>query len=427
MLRPRDAILGLVTVALGSAARTQNMQRANAAAGMINMLAEHISTKGETANTQVLGLLRELGQATPGAEQSLNEILDKVIEDIQGDVSSLIIAGHQQTQEEVTRRISDLDKVTQDTVAQKTVANQADDAWFACVEGEKASRTSVEDAEAALAQAKVEVEEPCRQQEERRSFSAEPTLPVFDECDLSLQGNCDAQVENFDSQVNSNLESLKHDLAAAETSYTEAKGRCDVANENVVTKESALDAANAAFSSQKDLCSQKHETRSLNMCMFGSDLQAKCEKVTAYEGLLADIDATGNEFSYPDRIGEWTTTETTICVLKKIIGGGPLGAEVMDECEKAVDYDHDVGIIDRQTSRFEELTTVEMFTCSESNISFFGETWVGFTDATASTDYVKEPYHPEVNLAVGSPAFSFCGGAPAPLPQEDTGPGKPTQ
>merc|ERR1719293_629886 len=79
----------------------------------------------------------------------------------------------------------------------------------------------------------------------------------------------------------------------------------------------------------------------------------------------------------------------------------------MTECETAVDYEGDVGVIDRQTSDFEDLTTVEMFTCSESNISFLGETWVGFTDATASTDYVKEPYHPEVNLAVGSPAFSF--------------------
>jgi len=419
MLRALHAILGLLAVALGSAARTQNMQRASEAAGMINMLAEHIGTKGETTNAKVLGVLRELGQATPNAEQSLNEILAKVVQDIQGTVSSLIIAGHHQTQEEVTNRISDLDAATQNTVAQKTLANQADNAWFACVGDEKASRISVEDAEAALAQAKVEVEEPCRQQEERRSFSAEPTLPVFGECDLSLQGKCDAQVVDFDSQVNSILESLKQDLAAHQTSYTEAKERCDVANENVVTKESALDAANEAFSSQKDSCSQKHETRSLDMCMFGSDLQAKCGKVTAYEDLLADIDATGNELSHSDRTGEWTTTETTMCVLNKIIAGGPLGTEVMDECERAVDYAHDVGIIDRQTPRFEELTTVEMFTCSESNISFSGETWVGFTDATASTDYVKEPYHPEVNLAVGSPAFSFCGGAP--------GPGKPTQ
>ena len=142
------------------------------------------------------------------------------------------------------------------------------------------------------------------------------------------------------------MESLKHDLAAHQTRYIEAKERCDVANENVVTKESALDAASEAFSSQKNLCSQKHETRSLNMCMFGSDLQAKCEQVTTYEGLLADIDATGNEFSHSDRTGKWTTTETTICVLNKIIAGGPLGAEVMDECEKAVDYERDVGIIE---------------------------------------------------------------------------------
>jgi len=387
------------------------MQRANEAAGMINMLAEHIGSKGET-NAKVLGALRELGQATPNVEQSLNELLAKAVEDIQGTVSPLIIAGHRQAQEEVSRRISDLDAATQNTVAQKTLANQADDDWFACVGDEKASRISVEAAEAALAQAKVEVEEPCRQQQERRSFSAEPTFPVFEECDLSLQGSCDAQVENFDSRVNSILESLKQDLAADQTSYTEAKERCDAANENVVTKESALEAANEALSSQKDLCSKRHETRSLNMCAFGSDLQGKCEKVTAYEGLLADIDAAGNELSHSDRTGEWTTTETTVCVLNKIIAGGPLGAEVVDECERAVDYDRDVGIIDRQASRFEELTTVEMFTCSESNISFRGETWVGFADATASADYVKEPYQPEVNLAVGSPAFSFCGGAP---------------
>jgi len=300
MLRALHAILGLQAVALGSAARTQIMQRANEAAGMINMLAEHIGSKGET-NAKVLGALRELGQATPNVEQSLNELLAKAVEDIQGTVSPLIVAAHHQTQEEVTRKISDLDAATQNTVAQKTLANQADDDWFACVGDEKASRISVEAAEAALAQAKVEVEEPCRQQQERRAFSAEPTFPVFEECDLSLQGTCAAQVENFDSQVDGILESLKQDLAAHQASYTEAKERCDAANENVVAKESALDAANAAFSSQKELCSQKHETRSLNMCMFWSDLQGKCEKVTAYEGLLADIDANGNEFSVSDR------------------------------------------------------------------------------------------------------------------------------
>jgi len=412
MLRALHAILGSLAVAPSSAARSQIMQRANEAAGMIHMLAEHIGTKGGASNAKVLGALRELGQATPNAEQSLNELLGKVVEDIQDTVSSVIIAGHNQTQEEVARRIRDLDAATQNTVAQKTVANQADDAWFACVGDEKASRMSVEAAEAALEQAEFEVGEPCRQQEERRSFSAEPTFPVFEECDLSLQGNCDAQVENFDSEVNSIVESLKQNLATHQTSYAEAKERCDVANANVVTKKSALDAANAALSSQKELCSQKHETRSLGMCLFGSDLQGKCEKVAAYEDLLAEIDATGNEFSHSDRIGEWTTTEMTKCVLNKIIAGGPLGANVMTECETAVDYEGDVGVIDRQTSDFEDLTTVEMFTCSESNISFLGETWVGFTDATASTDYVKEPYHPEVDLSVGSPAFSFCGGAP---------------
>jgi len=427
MLRARDAVLGLLAVSLGSAGRTQNMQRASAAAGMINMLADHIGTKGETANTQVLGILRELGQETPGAEQSLNEILAKAIQNIQADVSSLIFAAHNHTQEEANRKINAVDEATENAVAQKTIADQNDNAWFSCVGDQKAALKAVEDADAALVQAKGEVEEPCRQQEERRSFSAEPTPPVFEDCDVSLQGNCDAQVENFQSQVNSILESLKHDLAADQASYTEAKERCDAANANVVTKESALDAANAAFSSQKILCSQKHETRSVNMCLFGTDLQAKCEAVTSYERLFLDTKFRGNEFSHVDRIDEWKTTETTICVLNKVIGGGPLGAEVIDECEQALDYERDVGIIDKQESRFEELTTVEMFTCSESNISFSGETWVGFTDATASTDYVKEPYHPEVDLAVGSPALSFCGGSPAPPPQGDTGSGKPTQ
>jgi len=426
MFRPRDAVLGLLAVSLGSAGRTQNTQKASAAAGMINMLAEHIGTKGETANTQVLGILRELGQETPGAEQSLNEILGKAIENIKADVSSLIIAGHSHTQEEANRRVDALDAATQNAVAQKTIADQDDSAWFSCVGDEKAALKAVEDADAALVQAEGEVGEPCQQQEDRRSFSADPTTPVFEECDVSLQGNCDAQVENFQSQVNSVLESLKNDLAADQASYNDAKQRCDAAKANVESKKSALGAANAAFSSQKDLCSQKHETRSLNMCLFGTDLQAKCEAVTSYERLFLDTHFTGNEFSHVDRIDEWKTAETSICVLNKVIGGGPLGAEVIAECEQAIDYERDVGIIDKQESRFEELTTPEKFTCSESNISFIGETWTFLGDATKSTDYVTEPYHPAVDLAVGSPPFSFCGGAPAPLPQE-AGPGKSPQ
>jgi len=427
MVRARDAVLGLLAVSFGSAGRFQNTQKATSAADVINMLAEHIGTKGKTANTQVLGTLRELGQETPGLEQSLNDLLAMAIQDIQANVSSPIVAAHHRTNEEITLKISALDAATQTAVAQKTIADQDDNAWFACVGDEKAARKAVEDADAALVQARGEVEEPCRQQEERRSFSAaEPTPPVFEDCDVSLQGNCDAQVENFQSQVNSILESLKLDLAADQASYIEAKERCDAANANVVSKESALEAANEAFSSQKALCSQKHETRSLNLCLFGTDLQAKCEAVTNYERIFLDTFFRGNDNSHVDRQAEWKTAETSICVLNKVIGGR-LGTEVIDECEQAIDYERDVGVLDKQESRFEELTTVEMFTCQESNISFIGETWVGFTDATASTDYMTEPYHPEVNLAVGSPPFSFCGGAPAPPPQEDTGPGKPTQ
>jgi len=385
------------------------MQRTKTDAGVMDVLAEYINTNGMAAHTQVLDSLRALVQNSTDAQQPLSEILTNMVTELQGSVSPLILAGHAATQDEVNRRISDLDAATEIAVAQKTIADQADEAWFECVGDEKAKRTSVEDADAASAQAKRDEEESCRQQDEKRSFSAELTHPVFEECDVSLQGDCGAQVESYESQLNGMSESLQHDFAEKQASYNAAKAVCEAASLDVVSKQSALEAANAAWSSQKDLCVQKHESRTINMCLFGADLQAKCEKVAAYESLLADIDATGTEYSHSDRLGEWTTVEHTICLMEGVIAGGLIDEPAIGECDKAVDYEGDVGTVDRHTSRFKDLTTAEMFTCSESTISFVGETWEVLPDALPlSSGYTTKPYAPEVSLTASSAPFSFC-------------------
>ena len=76
---------------------------------------------------------------TPGAIHSLNEILLKVINEIETNVESKIKSGHADTQEAINRNIDDLRSATSQVVDRKSEADAADNAWCDCVRDEKAA------------------------------------------------------------------------------------------------------------------------------------------------------------------------------------------------------------------------------------------------------------------------------------------------
>jgi len=401
---------------------------------------------GSLLQTRGYSMLSHL-RITPKAKESMNDALSKVISEIEDSVLTKIKAAHEETQAAINQTVEKVKAATTTAVAQKGVADVSDDNWFKCVRDEKALRAAIEEAEAALQSSRRLVFAPCHLQEVRKNFSSEPDPAGLQfACDISKNGNCDSQFKNYETRVSSMVRGVKSDATKASELWTAAKATCDKAKAEVVKKQSAENAAKVAWTDKRDKCLVNHEARLVSMCLFGWDLQFKCEQVEAYSSLVKDAKEEGGEHSNLDRVKEWKAAVVTKCMLQKIIDGGEIDSKTLEGCEGSVDFDSDVGVLDQQGTVFAEQTSSDKFTCSESKIKFSGGlTWVvpdGTTDSdysassdsdysassdsdyaassdsdsdyadltyhALSEDYVEQTYEPAVDLKGGSAPFDFC-------------------
>jgi len=392
-------------------------ERKSTVTHVMDQIGALLQTRGVSSGA-VLENLRTL--VTPGATESLNEVLTKVIGDIEANVESRIKAGHVDTQTALKTRIDELNLATTHAVDQKKTSDELDRGWFNCVADEKAKKVAVEEAEAALAAAQKAQIAPCQLQEDRKmfSFEANPDSLSF-VCNIATHGNCDPQLQNYEAQVESMLQGLESDAAAAEKRWQEAKAACDAAKAEVVAKRSALDSAISVWKAARKDCLAKHESRQITVCIFGTTLQHKCSKVAVYKSLLKEVDTVnGGEHSHPDRIKEWKAVAVTKCMISKVVEGAEIDTATLDACESSLNYDRDVGVLDRQESQLAALTSPKKFTCEEATITFGGETWeVPQGEMPASSEYVSKADHPEVSLVADTTPFAFCGSGGSSLIQ----------
>jgi len=430
MLRASKAILCALAadvVIVGSAVRQQlNTDGSSGAAQVMGRIGALLQTRGG-AGDEVLNNLRSLAlqKITPGATDSLNEALTKVIAELETEVETKIKSWHLDTQRAIDAAVDALRGATTNAVDEKQTADGLDGAWYSCVTDEKAKRVAIEEAEEALQQARDSQIEPCQQQEDRKATGAQPqadTLKFF--CDISTHGNCDAQIANYKAQVDSMISGVKAETQAAVESWTEAKNACDAAKADVVAKQSALGDATSAWHDARSSCKEKHESRQVALCMFGEALQRKCGKATEYRDHIEAVEKeNGNEYSRPDRVKEWKAVAATKCMLSKVIAGGEISGTTLDECENTINFDNDVGVLDEKQGEFAELTSPAKFTCNEDTITFSGEIWeVPTGEAPASSEYVSRPFAPEVSLDEDSSPFALCSGDASP--PDEAGPGK---
>jgi len=350
---------------------------------------------------------------TPGANDALIDALNDVIQQLELDVETKIKAGHLDTQNAIDSSIDQVKAATDRAVEFKSNADVEDTAWFNCVESEKTKRIAIEDANTALQAAIIEESEACQAQQDARQFNWQsPGLEFV--CDIQEHGNCNQQMTNYLTQIEDMNSGLQSDVTSAEGVFTQAKNRCDVAKVDLAEKQSAHSDALEAWSAQRALCLQKHEARQVSLCLFGAELQLKCSAAGAHTDLMAKVNGAGSEYSEADRHEEWDTVSVTKCMLHVVIAGGDLDSS-LSTCEAEVNYERDVSALDQRESEFDDLMTPEKFTCSESTITFGGQTWVITNGGEASSDYNVEDYHPAVNVEEGSVAFDFC---------EVAGPGK---
>jgi len=313
-------------------------------------------------------------------------------------------------------------------VNRKTLADQNDLVWMSCVADEQAKRQAVEaaaevkaqaaEAKAQAAEAKAQAEAaiaaPCQQQADLDVFSSNPDLNLEFECSFGA-GSCAQESESYTSRVNAMLTKFEQDKRTASDAWEQAKAACDAAHAfaeekaaELATAEAELATAEATWDSQRNTCFEKRESKKLSMCLFGDSLQHKCEKASAYQNLIADVDqVNGGVHSQPDREDEWQTVQIVKCMLSKVVAGTDPSAATLGECESS-DLASLPGL-DRKAAEFAAQTSVDNFTCAEETITFNGETWnVPSGEAPPSSSYYKEAWSPAVDLRKGGVPFAFC-------------------
>jgi len=272
------------------------------------------------------------------------------------------------------------------------------------------ARTEKE-AQKALAQAQKEQVAPCQQQDYSKMFIAEPDAEKF-VCDISEHGNCQPQMSSYQAHIDSLVAGVQQGATNATEAWTQAKKQCDAAKANVEEKQAALEAANKAWRAQRDSCLTQHEKRGVAMCLFGTHLQGKCEKASAYLALIAEVEkVNGGAHSHPDRQAEWKVTSVTKCMVEKVISGADIDNGVLETCQGAVNYDASVGALDKKADEYASLTAADKFTCSETHISFIGKTWNVWRSnwgPPPSSHYTIADFKPAVKLDPSEVPFNFC-------------------
>lgn len=392
-------------------------QKANKERSIIHVV-DRISSLLESrgmAKTEVMGSLHALALQgiTPGAADSMNEILNRVIAEIEQKVETKIKAGHASTQTAINEKIADLEASTTEVVSEKKKADGLDVAWFQCIAAEKAKRVDIEEAEENLKKAQQAQVAPCKLQEDRRYFDTDPNADKYNfACSFNDGDDCDTRMKDWQAEVDELVSGTESGAQYATSQWTEAKNACNQAKADVAAAESALEAANAGWGKKKRDCLAAHESRVVAMCLFGAHLQRKCEMAAAYSNLIAEVNKkNGGEHSHPDRVSEWQGTAVAKCMLKQVAEGYEITSASLDACYQSVNFDRDVGVLDQKESTFADLTSPAKFTCKETTISFYGQTWeVPEGDAPHSSEYATKSFQPEVSVAVDTAPFAFCGG-----------------
>merc|ERR1719210_1861681 len=109
----------------------------------------------------------------------------------------MLKASFQSMQGDVVSAIDGLTTSTETLLDKDRSAHERDNTWFNCVGEEREMLEKVEDADTALEASRSAVTEPCHLQADRAPYSSGAVdIPSFD-CDISQEGNCDNQLQNF--------------------------------------------------------------------------------------------------------------------------------------------------------------------------------------------------------------------------------------
>jgi len=371
-------------------------------------------------NRQMMDILdkasRAVSDITPGAKVAMNDALNSVITEITGKVESQIHEGHSATNAAIARAVEHLSTTTKTAVETKTEADNADTSLVTCMVEERDIAQNHDAAVVAEDQARQNMTTLCTDLPAAFSHTIPPEDLVFT-CDISLKGNCDADLAAFRAKINGILADLRKAVEDHTNTYNKAKGLCDSATDTHNKAVQTVADLKSSWNNKRLDCLMAHERRQVGVCVFGLNLHSKCRALDAMHDLDRKIDGTGEMESDSERRAEFETISVTVCMLKKIIEADDLtvvelNGDTINTCREGVDYDTSVGTLSRQQAQVANLTEPESFSCAETEITFSNSWWVRSPvlegEVASAGDYsLTSPFAEEVDTAV-SPMFDFC-------------------
>jgi len=359
-----------------------------------------------------LSTQRASEQITPGMRPALNEALTKVVTEIERIVDKKIKEDHQNTQTAIDGKVQNIRAHTQEAKARHEDAVNLDKTWFECVAEEKAKLELVEQAERSVADSRAALDEPCQRKEDTSDYSVDLAVDKFVfQCDKSQDSNCSTAFGTFDQNVETLLSDLKSKKTAASNAYQQATDDCQKANDDLNSKKADLGDKRNAWLSQRVDCDDAKDRRDAAMCHFGLKLKTKCVSVSEYHSLIVDVEkSSGGVYSHPDRVQQWRASHVTKCMLGKVVSDFEINIDTMNACAATVDFEAQVGKLDKKTIEVADLTSDANFTCKEETIKFFGQIWARPEDEdnAKSEDYIRSSWQPEINFGEDSAPFAFC-------------------
>jgi len=386
----------------------------------ITSLVQTHLAEGSTSRSKVhrtihavrLSTQRASEQITPGMRPALNEALSKVVTEIERIVDKKTKEDHQNTQIAIDEKVQTISAHTQEAKARHQDAVNLDKTWFECVAEEKNKLELVEQAERSVADSRAALDEPCQRKEDTSDYSIDLEVNKFVfECNKAQDSNCSTAFGTFDQNVETLLSDLKSKKAAAANAYQQATDDCQKANDDWNSKKADLGDKRNEWFAQRVECDDAKDKRDAAMCHFGLKLQTKCKSVSEYHSLIAEVDKEdGGVYSHPDRVQQWLVSHVTKCMLGKVVSDFEINEAIMKECAGTVDFESQVGKLDRKSAELSDLTSDENFTCLEETVKFYGQIWARPEDEdnAKSDDYIRSSWEPEVNLEEDSAPFAFC-------------------
>lgn len=362
-----------------------------------------------------LDAMREADGATPDADANFDAALNTAIDSIGADVEPKIKQGKASTDTEQDRLMDSFRGSADLAFGKQKDARAKDNLWIDCVGEQQSDLALVEQRRAELATAQAEMKTECDKAE---SFKAFEEVPQFGElsvdCDVSVSGQCDGQVNSMEQSVDSTISSTNSALTAATKKYDDQYAICV---QKTSAKDTAVDneaSATTAFNQKVESCTTMKGTDELAQCDFGLKYSDNCDNLAQVAKFMQDLQGTNNMWSNQDRQKEWKSVRGLKCTLQKVVGGAALDDALVSKCNEDADasFATEVGVVEADTDSLAGITG-STYTCQETEIKFSGFTWdiPEGGDKAQSTDYAKNSYVPAVQRTadgLADPVFVFC-------------------